>query len=100
MPFLQVFEFAILSSRKLFICNFISQNSHKSYKSPFRQDERIYVCRNFLFPIIPLIPVQTFQTSMKRLLFFFLSVVFIPKFLVLISGCAQIISPTGGKRDS
>src|SRR3978361_444491 len=37
---------------------------------------------------------------MKRLLFFLLSIIFISKILVVISGCAQIISPAGGKRDS
>jgi Bacterial Ig-like domain len=37
---------------------------------------------------------------MKRILSFFLAVLFISKILVFISGCAQIISPTGGKRDS
>ena len=41
-----------------------------------------------------------FASSMKRILFFFLLILVIPKILVLISGCAQIISPTGGKRDS
>ena len=37
---------------------------------------------------------------MKRILFFLLLILVIPKILVLLSGCAQIISPTGGKRDS
>ncbi len=37
---------------------------------------------------------------MKRLLFFFLLILLIPKILVLTTGCAQIVSPTGGKRDS
>ncbi|MEO6327426.1 MAG: Ig-like domain-containing domain, partial [Ginsengibacter sp.] len=37
---------------------------------------------------------------MKRLLFFFFLILLIPKILVLTTGCAQIISPTGGKRDS
>lgn len=37
---------------------------------------------------------------MKRILFFFLLILFVPKIVVLTSGCAQIISPTGGKRDT
>lgn len=37
---------------------------------------------------------------MKRILYFFLLTLFIPKILVLTTGCAQIIAPTGGSRDS
>ena len=37
---------------------------------------------------------------MKKLLFFFLLILLIPKIVVLTTGCAQIVSPTGGKRDS
>ncbi|MEO6456169.1 MAG: Ig-like domain-containing domain [Ginsengibacter sp.] len=37
---------------------------------------------------------------MKRLLFFLLLILLIPKILVLTSGCAQIIAPTGGTRDT
>lgn len=37
---------------------------------------------------------------MKRLLLFFLLIFLIPKVLVLTSGCAQIVSPTGGKKDT
>ncbi len=41
-----------------------------------------------------------FADSMKRPLFSFLLILLIPKIIVLTSGCAQIISPTGGKRDT
>src|ERR1700733_14182225 len=41
-----------------------------------------------------------FADSMKRILFFFLAILTISKVLVLTSGCAQIISPTGGSRDT
>jgi hypothetical protein len=37
---------------------------------------------------------------MNKLLFFFLLILIIPKIVVLTSGCAQIVAPTGGKRDS
>ena len=37
---------------------------------------------------------------MKRILFFFLAILVITKILVLTTGCAQIVYPTGGKRDS
>src|SRR5438045_5887840 len=37
---------------------------------------------------------------MNRFLFFFLLIFLLPKILVLTSGCAQIVAPTGGKRDS
>jgi len=37
---------------------------------------------------------------MKRILYFFLLILFIIKTPVLITGCAQIVSPTGGPRDS
>jgi uncharacterized protein (DUF2141 family) len=37
---------------------------------------------------------------MKRLLFFLLSILLIPKIIVLTSGCAQIMAPTGGPRDT
>src|SRR5438477_7610542 len=37
---------------------------------------------------------------MKQLLFFFLSILMTLKVLVLTTGCAQIVYPTGGKRDS
>ena len=37
---------------------------------------------------------------MKRILFFILFILFIPKILILTSGCAQIIAPTGGLKDS
>src|SRR5450759_2534020 len=41
-----------------------------------------------------------FASSMKRILFFFLLILVIPKIMVLTSGCAQIIAPTGGPRDT
>ncbi len=37
---------------------------------------------------------------MKRILFFFLIVLLLPKIMVLTSGCAQIVAPTGGARDT
>lgn len=37
---------------------------------------------------------------MNRLLFFILAILFIPKIVVLTTGCAQIMAPTGGVRDS
>lgn len=37
---------------------------------------------------------------MKRVLYIFLLILFIPKILVLTIGCAQIIAPTGGSRDT
>ncbi|MEP6594552.1 MAG: Ig-like domain-containing domain [Ginsengibacter sp.] len=37
---------------------------------------------------------------MKKIIFFFLAIISIIEIQVHISGCAQIISPTGGKRDS
>ncbi|MDB5198398.1 MAG: hypothetical protein JWO92_361 [Chitinophagaceae bacterium] len=37
---------------------------------------------------------------MKRILYFFLLILILPKILVLTSGCAQIIAPTGGPRDT
>ncbi len=37
---------------------------------------------------------------MKRILYFFLLILLIPKIAVLTSGCAQIIAPTGGPRDT
>jgi hypothetical protein len=37
---------------------------------------------------------------MKRIVLFLLSIIVLPKILVLMSGCAQIVSPTGGKRDT
>ncbi len=37
---------------------------------------------------------------MKRILFFFLLILLIPKILILTTGCAQIVAPTGGPRDS
>ncbi|MDB5222343.1 MAG: hypothetical protein JWN83_1010 [Chitinophagaceae bacterium] len=37
---------------------------------------------------------------MKRILYFFLLILLLPKILVLTSGCAQIIAPTGGPRDT
>lgn len=41
-----------------------------------------------------------FASSMKRILFFFLLILLIPKIVVLTSGCAQIVAPTGGPRDT
>ncbi len=37
---------------------------------------------------------------MKKMLYFFLLILVIPKIVVLTSGCAQIIAPTGGPRDT
>ncbi|HUS02317.1 MAG TPA: Ig-like domain-containing protein, partial [Chitinophagaceae bacterium] len=37
---------------------------------------------------------------MKRILYFFLLILLIPKIVVLTSGCAQIVAPTGGVRDT
>ena len=37
---------------------------------------------------------------MKKALYFFLLILVIPKIVVLTSGCAQIIAPTGGPRDT
>ncbi|MDQ6758042.1 MAG: Ig-like domain-containing protein [Bacteroidota bacterium] len=37
---------------------------------------------------------------MKRILYFFLLSLLIPKIVVLTSGCAQIMAPTGGPRDT
>ena len=37
---------------------------------------------------------------MKKALYFFLLILIIPKIVVLTSGCAQIVAPTGGPRDT
>ena len=37
---------------------------------------------------------------MKKALYFFLLILVLPKIIVLTSGCAQIIAPTGGPRDT
>src|SRR5450759_4886045 len=37
---------------------------------------------------------------MKKALYFFLLILVIPKIVILTSGCAQIIAPTGGPRDT
>lgn len=37
---------------------------------------------------------------MKKILYFFLLILLIPKIVVLTSGCAQIMAPTGGPRDT
>lgn len=37
---------------------------------------------------------------MKKILYFFLLLLLTPQFMVLISGCAQIVAPTGGVRDT
>ena len=37
---------------------------------------------------------------MKRAIYFFLLILLIPKIVVLTSGCAQIMAPTGGARDT
>jgi uncharacterized protein (DUF2141 family) len=37
---------------------------------------------------------------MKQLLFFFFLIILIPKIVVFTSGCAQIVMPTGGQRDT
>lgn len=37
---------------------------------------------------------------MKKILYFFLLILLVPKIVVLLSGCAQIMAPTGGPRDT
>ncbi len=37
---------------------------------------------------------------MKKILYFLLLILLIPKIVVLTSGCAQIVAPTGGPRDT
>src|SRR5215213_9144413 len=37
---------------------------------------------------------------MKKILYFFLLIFLIPKMVVLMSGCAQVMAPTGGPRDT
>lgn len=41
-----------------------------------------------------------FANSMERILLFILAILLLSKILVLTSGCAQIMAPTGGTRDS